>query len=210
MTIPFPAGVKTVDKFGISVSGSQGQGPMLQPRLKYRFRVLFLGFGGASNTSDPITLNINTCKLPTLKHETVTVHSYNSIAYFAGKSSWEEISMVVRDTVDNTVTKSIAAQLQMQMDHYNQTGYRAGQNYKFTTIIQLLDGNYDTSSASWTLEGCYLTSSDYGELDYAGGADMQMITLGIRYDNAILESSDGYGSVMTIPATDTLGNFINS
>ena len=126
-----------------------------------------------------------------------------------GKSEWDDISMVVRDTIDNTVTKSVASQLQVQMDHYNQTGYRAGQNYKFTTIIQLLDGNYDTGSAAWTLEGCWLPSVEYGELDYSS-SEMQTITMGIRYDNAILESMDGANSIMTNPATDPLGTFLAS
>ena len=166
MTIPMPPPVKTVDKFGINVTGNTGQGPMHQPKQKNHFRVLMLGLGGGSLT-DPITLNTNTCGLPTATQEEKEVHSYNSIAYYAGKNVWSDIELVVRDTVDNTVAKAVGAQMQMQQDHYNQTGYRAGQDYKFTMQIQLLNGGFDSASAAWTLEGCFVKSVAFGEVDYS-------------------------------------------
>lgn len=209
MSIPYPTQVKTVDKFGISARGSQGQGPIRQPVVKYRYRVLFLGFGGAGNTAEPLTLNCNTCSMPKLSHETVTVHSYNSQAYFAGKHSWDPISMVVRDTVDNTVVKTLGAQLQLQLDHYNQTGYRAGQDYKFTTQIQILDGGHDTGNRAWTLEGCFLTGATFGELDYSA-SDIVTINLDIRYDNAILETLEGINSVFPAIDANPLGTLLNT
>ena len=209
MTIPVPSPVKTVDKFGVSITGSGGNGPLLQPKLRYRFRVLFLGFGGAGSTAAPITLNTNTCGLPTLTHEEVTVHSYNSRAYFAGKHEWADVELVVRDTVDNSVTKMVGAQLQTQLDHYNQSGYRAGQNYKFTAQIQMLNGGHDTANVAWTLEGCFLKSVAYGEMDYSS-SEMMNITMTLRYDNAILEDQTGTNSIFpTVPA-DPLGTFIDS
>ena len=207
--IPFPASVKTLDKFGISVTGSQGQGPLLQPRVKYRFRVLFLGFGGAGNSAPALTLNTNKCGLPKLSHEKVEVHSYNSRAYFAGRHEWEEIELDVRDTVDNSVTKAVGSQMQMQLDHYNQTGYRAGQDYKFTTMIQMLDGGHDTANVSWTLEGCFLTKVDYGDVDYSASEAMN-IGLSIRYDNAILEDQSGTNSIFSSVGANPLGTFMNS
>lgn len=208
MTIPMPPPVKTVDKFGINVTGNTGQGPMHQPKQKNHFRVLMLGLGGGSLT-DPITLNTNTCGLPTATQEEKEVHSYNSIAYYAGKNVWSDIELVVRDTVDNTVAKAVGAQMQMQQDHYNQTGYRAGQDYKFTMQIQLLNGGFDSASAAWTLEGCFVKSVAFGEVDYSS-TDPLNITLGIRMDNCILESMDGINSIFPAVAPDPLGSFIDS
>lgn len=209
MTIPFPSSVKTVDKFGVAVTGSQGQGPLLQPKIKHRFRVLFLGFGGAGNAAVPLTLNTNKCGLPSVSHEEMTVHSYNSRAYFMGKHEWSEIELEVRDTVDNSVTKQVGAQVQMQMDHYNQTGYRAGQDYKFTMMIQTLEGGFDSSGASWTLEGCWLKKVTYGEVDYSS-SEGNTISMSVRYDNAILEDSTGINSIFPVVAANPLGSFLNS
>jgi hypothetical protein len=212
MSIPMPPPVKTVDKFGINVTGSTGQGPILQPKLKYRWRVLFLGFGGAGVTggiAQPLTLNSNSVGMPTLTHEEVTVHSYNSRAYYMGKHEWSDIELTVRDTVDNTVTKAVGSQLQIQLDHYNQTGYRAGQDYKFTTQIQMLNGGFDSATVAWTLEGCFLKSVAYGELDYSV-SDAVTITMTLRYDNAILEDQTGTNSIFPAVGPDPLGTFIDS
>ena len=213
MTIPLPPPVQTVDKFGINVTGSTGQGPIHQPKLKYRYRVLMLGFGqgaiGGGVATDPITLNTNTCGLPTLTHEEVTVHSFNSRAYYAGKHEWSDIELTVRDTVDNTVTKAVGAQLQTQLDHYNQTGYRAGQDYKFTMQIQLLNGGFDSATCAWTLEGCFLKSVAYGEVDYSSSEPLN-ITMTIRPDNCILEDESGINSIFPAIAADPLNDFIDS
>lgn len=208
MSIPMPPVTSTVDRFGINVTGNTGQGPIHQPRLKYRYRVLMIGFGGGVAT-DPITLNTNTCGLPTLTHEEITVHSYNSRAYYAGKHEWSEIELTVRDTVDNTVNVAVGSQLQIQLDHYNQTGYRAAQDYKFTMQIQLLDGGFDTYNAAWTLEGCFLKSVAYGEVDYSASEPLN-ITMTIRPDNCILESPQGDNSIFPAVPGDPLGNFIDS
>lgn len=208
MSIPYPPSVKTLDKFGVSVRGSKGQGPLLQPKLKYRYRVLFLGFGGQGNTAEPLSLNTNTCGLPTQSTSKVTIHSYNSQAHFAGKATWEDITLNVRDTIDNTVAKTIGAQLQYQNDHYNQTGRRAAQDYKFTMIIQFLDGNHDTANSAWTLEGAWLTNVQFGDLDYSAVGDTINIGMTISYDNAILESQEGINSIFGAVPADPLGNFI--
>lgn len=209
MSIPMPPPVKTVDKFGINVTGSQGQGPLHQPKLKYRWRVLFLGLGGVGNIGEPLTLNSNSVGLPTLTHEEVTVHSYNSRAYYAGKHEWSDIELTVRDTADNTVTKAVATQLQVQLDHYNQTGRRAGQDYKFTMQIQHLNGGFDSAMAAWTGEGCFLKSVSYGELDYSV-SDAVTITMTVRADNWILEDQTGTNSIFSAIGPDPLGNFIDS
>lgn len=208
MTIPTPPAVNTVDKFGVSVTGSQGQGPIMQPRQKYRFRVLFLGFGGTGNAAAPISLNTNTCGLPTIEHQEVEVNSYNNKAYYAGKFSWSPIEIVVRDSVDMTVQQNIGAQLQLQLDHYNQTGFRAGQDYKFTTQIQYLDGGYDSAGPAWTLEGCWLQRVSYGELDYSA-SETVTITMSLRFDNAIIESGAGTNSILSNPPVDPLSNFLD-
>ena len=195
MAIPFPSQIDSLPKFGVSYDTDHGQGPILMPKVKYRFRVLFLGFGYSVDHGKSLTLNTNSCGLPSLSFDEQTIKSYNSTVYFPGRHSWNEISLVVRNTVDLSVEKSVGAQMQRQLDMYSQTGYRAASDYKFTTIIQTLDGNHSTVNSSWTLEGCYLTKSEYGELSYEDSGAMT-ISLGIRYDNAILEAFAGGNNSM--------------
>jgi hypothetical protein len=61
----------------------------------------------------------------------------------------------------------------------------AGINYKFTTLLEIMDGGNETVFEQWTLEGCFLSAADYQDLDYQS-SDPVTINLTIRYDNATL------------------------
>jgi len=192
----------TLDKFGVPIDGAR-QGPLKQPKTKYRFRVRFLNLGSIGNTANDLTLNLDSTTLPTINHEEVAVHSYNSIAYYAGKASFNTIEMVVRDDVSNSATRNIGAQEQLQLDHYNQTGYRSATNYKFTTFIEVLDGGNTAVLEQWTLEGCWLVSSNFGDMNYSQ-SENKTISMTIRFDNATYVDENG-NTLMATPSSDPEG-----
>ena len=172
-------------KFGVPTGGTTT--PVLMPKLQYRFRVEFRSIGGSAD-SKSLTHQIVSVTRPTLTHEEVTLDVYNSRVYLAGKHTWEPITLVIRDDVDNNVIKLIDAQLQNQVDHHEQSAPLAGAQYKFTTIIDTLDGRNDESTGpdildTWILGGCFIQSAAYNESNYAT-SDAQIINLTIRYDNA--------------------------
>ena len=193
----------SLDKFGVPLDGGR-QGPLLQPKIKYRFRARFLNFGSIGNTADPVTLNLVSTTMPQVHHEEITVHAYNSIAYYAGKANFDTIEMVVRDDVTNTVTRNVAAQLQLQFDHLNQTGYRSATNYKFTTLIEVMDGGNDAVLEGWTLEGCFFTAVNYGDMNYSEN-ESKTITMTIRFDNATYVDEAG-NQLMASPSSDPQGS----
>ena len=59
----------TLSKFGVPIDGSTGRGGILQPKLKYRFRVRFTNFGnlGASplQLTQQVTVSYTHLTLPT-------------------------------------------------------------------------------------------------------------------------------------------------
>jgi hypothetical protein len=173
---------QTKSKFGVPVTGATGSG-ILMPKLKYRFRVSFLnGFGGEVETRT-LTQNVQNVTRPKITYEEVTVDSYNSKVYLQGKHSWEQVTVVIRDDISNSVTKLVGSQIQKQLNHFQQTTAAAGNDYKFDTQIEVLDGVNAGSSEIWYLEGCFLTNVDYSDSDYSANDPVQ-ITLQIRYDNA--------------------------
>src|SRR5258708_6665815 len=105
----------SLNNFGVPINGTK-QGPLRQPKIKHRFRVRFLNFGSIGNTAQDVTLNLESSTLPKFNHEAIAVHSYNSIAYYGGKLTMDEVEVVVRDDVSNTTTANIAAQEQRQLD----------------------------------------------------------------------------------------------
>ena len=135
---------------------------------------------------------------PQVACEQITIDVYNSKAYLAGKHTWSPISINLREDVNNNVQKLVGEQLQKQFDFYEQSSAASGQDYKFTTRIEILDGGNGANTPvvleTFELYGCFVTDANYNELAYANN-DFMRITLSIQYDNAIqTPQGEGIGS----------------
>jgi len=106
----------------------------------------------------------------------------------AGKHTWSEVTVNVRDDASGTVARAVGQQLQKQLDFVEQASAATGQDYKFQTNIEVLDGGNGTQAPivleTWELYGCFLKGANYNQLNYAT-SDVATIALQIRYDNAI-------------------------
>ncbi len=177
------ATTETKSKFGVPVTGNTGSG-VLMPKLKYRFRVSFLNnFGGNAETK-VLTQNIQSVSRPKISYEEQVIDSYNSKIYVQGKHTWEQINVTIRDDITNQVAKQVGAQVQRQLNHFQQSTPASGSDYKFDMQVEILDGVNAGATEVWFLEGCFLTNVDYSETDYSA-SDAVQITLQVRYDNAI-------------------------
>ncbi len=174
----------TKDKFGVPLNTDNGSGSgILMPKLKYRFRVNLLNFGGAGGTSE-LTQNVQNVTRPVVTYDEIIVESYNSKVYMHGKHTWDPITLVIRDDIQNSVAKAVGKQVQSQVNHLQQTTRSAGNDYKFETTIEILDGNTGEATETWELEGCFIQNVNYSDSDYSANEPIT-ITLQIRYDNAI-------------------------
>ena len=179
----------TINKFGVPLGpgGVEGRGGILQPKLKYRFRVRTVSFGPTGPREQiNLTQQVMNITKPKISQEEVVIDSYISKAWVAGKHTWEPITLVVRDDITNAVSRLVGHQLQKQVNHFEQTSPAAGINYKFATFIETMDGGNDVVQEQWVLEGCWLQNVDYDTLDYAAGADVQLITMTVRFDSATM------------------------
>ena len=166
-----------------NAGGNQG---LLMPKLQFRFRVNFLNFGVGSALE--LTKQVIDCSRPNLSFAEITLPVYNSTMYLAGKHTWAPMSVNIRDDAAGGVSKSVGAQLQKQLDFVEQASAASGQDYKFQTNVEILDGGngtlVPTVLETWELYGCFLVSANYNTLNY-GTSDVVTIGLSIRYDNAI-------------------------
>lgn len=186
--------VASLNKLTVPLTGqtnpSQG---LLMPKLKYRFRVQLYGFGVSSETTE-ITKQVMTVTRPEVSFENMTLDVYNSKIKYAGKHTWADATLVVRDDVNNNVSKLVGEQLQKQFDFFEQASAASGIDYKFTAVIEILDGGngaYEpTILEGWELEGCYLQKVTYQGGDYKT-SDPLDISMTITYDNAIQTSRGG-------------------
>jgi hypothetical protein len=179
-----------------NAGGNQG---LLMPKLQFRFRVNFLNFGTDTSTIE-LTKQVIDCSRPNVQFTEITLPIYNSTMYLAGKHAWQTLSVNIRDDASNSVTKLVGQQLQKQMDFVEQASAASGQDYKFQTNIEILDGGNGTTAPivleTWECYGCFLQTANYNTLNYAT-SDVVTIALTIRFDNAIQSPIDsGVGSTV--------------
>lgn len=194
----------TLNRMSVNTDSSTENTALLMPKLQYRFRVSFSGFGGSSDIAE-LTKQVIDCSRPNLTFDQITLDVYNSRVYLAGKHNWEPITITLRDDVNSSVQNFVGEQLQKQFDFYEQASAASGQDYKFTTSIEILDGGngiaYGKLGTDGVLEtfellGCYVESANYNSLNYAESSPVT-VTLNIRYDNAI-QTPGGVGVATTV------------
>lgn len=190
----------TLSRFGVptDVTGTPN-GTILMPKLKHRFRVTVSRFGDTPATID-FTRQVATAGRPQIQHNNTALHSYNNIVYYANKPEWQTIEITLRDDIGNSVSSLVSAQLQRQMNHFTQSAARSHMDYKFSTLLQTLDGSMDYPAnviEEWLLEGCYLEQVQYDSTDYSS-SDPVMITLTVRFDNATQGSENQIALIQSV------------
>ena|ERR1044071_1721404 len=179
--------MSTLQNFGVPTGDAFSRGGILMPKIKNRFRI-FVGNFGLPGSTVGFTQQVVTASRPTCNFNPQTVHSYNSIAYYAGKAEWDTVTVTLRDDVTNAVSRLVGAQLQRQMNYFEQTVPLAAGDYKFQMAVEMLDGGGTATEdavvlEAWEFEGCFVATVNYESLDYST-ADAMTIEIGIRFDNA--------------------------
>jgi hypothetical protein len=191
----------------LSTNQSAGAQGLLMPKLKFRFRVTFLNFGITQPTTE-LTKQIVDFKRPQISFEPIEIPIYNSRVYLAGKPSWAEVTCTLRDDATGEVAKRVGEQMQKQFDFFEQASASSGIDYKFQTVLEILDGGNGAKNPTvletWEMYGCYLSQADYGDNNYATNEPMT-VALTIRYDNALQTPT---GSGIGASVTRTLGTVI--
>lgn len=188
--------ISTLSKFTVPLASNQSsttQG-LLMPKLQYRFRVSLQNFGVSTPTTE-LTKQVIDITRPNVTFEEISLPVYNSTVYLAGRHAWEAITLTLREDVNGNVQKLVGEQLQKQMDFYEQSSAASGIDYKYTTVIEILDGGNGTYTPTvletFELYGCFIQGANYNTLAYANNEPVT-ITLQIRYDNAI-QTPQGVG-----------------
>lgn len=198
--------VASLTRFTVPLNNNQSastQG-LLMPKLQYRFRVSFEGFGVSSDRME-LTKQVVSFSRPTVNFADVDVHVYNSVVRLAGKHSWDDVTTTIRDDAAGNVTRLIGEQLQKQFDFMEQSSAASGSDYKFITRCEMLDGgngaNEPTVLETWELYGCYVKSANYQEVNYAN-SDPVTVVMSLRFDNALQVPN---GSGVGAPVGRTIG-----
>lgn len=189
--------VSSLNRFTVPLvtnDSASAQG-LLMPKLKYRFRVLLENFGVPGTPTTELTKQVMNVTRPVLSFEEIKLPVYNSTVKLAGKHSWANATLTLRDDVTNAVTQLVGQQLQKQFDFFEQSSAASGIDYKFTMRVELLDGgngaNTPTVLEAFDFLGCYLQNVEYQGGDYSSATDPMDIKCTLAYDNALQYGAGG-------------------
>jgi len=195
--------IASLNRFTVPLSTDQSsttQG-LLMPKLKYRFRVTLDSFGVAGTPSTELTKQVMNVTRPEVSFEEIKLSVYNSTVKLAGRHSFANAKLTVRDDVTGAVSKKVGEQLQKQFDFYEQSGAASGIDYKFMMRVEILDGGNGaftpTVLEAFEFHGCFLQGAVYQGGDYTSNDPMD-ISMTIAYDNAL--QLDAAGSLSGLGA----------
>ena len=198
--------VASLTRFTVPVASDQSasaQG-LLMPKLQYRFRVLFENFGVSKPTTE-LTKQVMDITRPAVDFDDITLDVYNSKVRLAGRHTWQDITVQIRDDAAGNVSRLFGEQLQRQFDFFEQSSAASGIDYKFTTKYEVLDGGNGVNEPgileTWEIYGCFIQNVNYNTLAY-NTSDPATITMTLRFDNA-LQKPDGNG--VGTPVTRSVG-----
>jgi len=192
--------IASLNRFTVPLAGTQAsptQG-MLMPKLKYRFRVTLDSFGVAGTPSTELTKQVMNVSRPEITFEEIKIPIYNSTVKLAGKHSFADAKLTLRDDASSVVARKVGEQLQKQFDFFEQSAAASAIDYKFRMRVEILDGGNGAfepvTLESFEFLGCYVKTATYATVDYASN-EIVDIALSIGYDNAIQLEAPGAGAL---------------
>jgi hypothetical protein len=192
--------IASLNRFTVPLAGTQAsptQG-MLMPKLKYRFRVTLDTFGVAGTPSTELTKQVMNVSRPEITFEEIKLPIYNSTVKIAGKHSFADAKLTLRDDASSVVTRKVGEQLQKQFDFFEQSAAASAIDYKFRMRVEILDGGNGAfepvTLESFEYLGCFLKGATYAQADYATNEILD-ISLTIGYDNVIQLEAPGGGAL---------------
>jgi len=127
---------------------------------------------------------IKTASRPTFTSEVVELDHINVKRKIKGKSTWDDVTISLYDPIVPSGAQQVMEWI--RQSHESLTG-RDGYNtfYKRDITFYLL-GPVGDKIEQWTLKGAFISSANFGELDWASN-DPVSIELTLSYDYAVLE-----------------------
>lgn len=172
-------------KFGVPTDFNSGRDVTIQPKLKFKFRVRFINFGGLESASYSFdaTQQVISVQKPTITFSTADLGTYAGNVKVFNKPTYNPVNITFRDDMANTLGSAAWSQLQKQYD-FNTGRYAVSAgSAKFTTIIETLDGvNEIRAVDSFILEGCFISNAEFGDLNYTEGSGVSEVNMAVDYD----------------------------
>lgn len=188
--------ISNLNRFTVPLATNQSSNTqgLLMPKLRYRFRVTLDGFGVAGTPSTELTKQVMNVSRPDIDFEKIELKVYNSTVKLAGRHTFADATLTLRDDVTGAVAGKVGEQLQKQFDFFEQASAASGIDYKFIMRTEMLDGGNGafepTVLEAFEFRGCFIKKVVYNGGDYTNNDPLD-IALTISYDNALQLNEGG-------------------
>lgn len=151
-----------------------------QLQRKNHFQIQFLPsrYDSTLEIDSELRFMVKNFPLPKEATETNDINYFNQTIKVAGKTTFENFTMVLRDSIGFDVEQKF---LNWRNRVYDPRTGRMGlaAMYKLDAIVYEFTPNRDYYRA-WKCEGCFPSGVDYGDMDYDDGGEKQVsVTLSV-------------------------------
>jgi len=179
---------------GFQVQGSgidaQNKNNRIETRRKHRWRFI-IGFLRPNEW-----IYLEKAARPSFQFETPEMHHDQEVAYFAGKQTFEEITLEFYDAIGGTISMTdrlydwiVGAETQSVGKLDDPVGVNIPEQYKIDITLEMTDGQGNALD-QWTLFGAWPKSTNWNDLDYSN-TEIQRVTVVLRFDRAVKAQGSG-------------------
>lgn len=124
-------------------------------------------------------------KRPSIKSEKKVLDHINVQRYYKGKTTWDDVTMELYDGIVPSGAQAVMEWI--RLSHESVTG-RDGycDFYKKDLTLNLL-GPVGDKVEEWKLVGAFVTSADFGEMDWKDSGEHCRVALTLSIDYAVLQ-----------------------
>jgi len=121
---------------------------------------------------------------PNVTFDEVLIEHINIRRKLKGKPTWNDIQVILYDPIVPSGAQAVMEWI--RLSHEATTG-RDGyaEMYKKDVTFYSL-GPVGDKVSEWTLKGCWIAESNFGDYDWSNTSDAINITLSLKYDYAVL------------------------
>lgn len=146
-----------------------------EPKMKNRFLMYIENIP---------TFMVHVASRPSIQFETVVLDHINIKRKLQGKGEWQDITITLYDPIVPSAAQ--AAMEWVRQSHESLTGRRGYADFYKKDIALKMLGPVGDVVEEWQIKGAFITSVNFGDLDWSSGADFAGVEIGLAMDYAVL------------------------
>lgn len=168
--------------------GGNNPANTIELKRKYRWVFRLLGTNATGGWTQAGLLLLQSANRPNFQFEEIEMHHGQEVSKFAGKSTWEVVTLVWYDAQQPDISGACYSWLQTVINITSQ-GVAPPAQYKKRAELAITDG-VGVDVETWTMYGSWPVTVNWQELNYSSN-ELLTCEATMRYDRAIRSCGPG-------------------